>query len=84
MQGDRDLGILWKQHAGYFNYVQRHYYLLRLSIVGSAINVSVSTDWGTSFQWLGGGNDGEFVAGKVGLRSWGSPASFDNVEVWSQ
>jgi alpha-L-arabinofuranosidase len=70
--------------SGYFNYAARDYYLLRLSLVGSSIDVSISTDWGTSFQRLGGGSDTEFAAGKVGLRSWGSPARFDSVEVWLQ
>ena len=81
--------MIWKNsggswsyiNSGYFNYTARNYYLLRLSMVGSSIGVSVSTDWGTSFQPLGSGSDTEFGAGKVGLRSWGSPASFDNVEV---
>jgi len=67
--------------SGYFDYAARNYYLLRLSMVGSSISVSISTDWGASFQQLGTGSDTEFGAGKVGLRSWGSPASFDYVEV---
>ena len=67
--------------SGYFNYAARHYYLLRLSMVGSSLGVSISTDWGMSFQPLGTGSDTEFGAGKVGVRSWGSPASFDSVEV---
>jgi hypothetical protein len=50
-------------------------------MVGSSLGVSVSTDWGMSFQPLGTGSDTEFGAGKVGVRSWGSPASFDSVEV---
>ena len=81
--------MLWKNsggswsyiNSGYFNYAARNYYLLRLSMVGSSIGVSISTDWGASFQPLGTGSDTEFGAGKVGLRSWGSPARFDNVEV---
>jgi hypothetical protein len=44
--------------------------------------VSISTDYGTSFQQLGAGSDTEFGAGRIGLRSWGSPARFDSVEVW--
>ena len=67
--------------SGYFNYAAHDYYLLRLSMVGSSIGVSISTDWGTSFQPLGTGSDTEFGAGKVGLRSWGTSARFDNVEV---
>ena len=53
-------------------------------MVGSSIDVSIATDWGTSFQRLGGGSDTEYAAGKVGVRSWGSTARFDNVEVTLQ
>jgi len=83
---------LWKNsggtwtylNSGFFSYAAGEYSLLRLSLTGSSIDVFASTDWGTTFQWLGGGSDAEFTAGQIGLRSWGSPASFDNVEVWSQ
>jgi hypothetical protein len=83
---------LWKNSGGNwtylssgdFSYVARQYYLLRLSFVDSSIELSVSTDWGASFQPLGSGSDSEFTSGKIGLRSWGSAASFDNVEVWTQ
>ena len=67
--------------SGYFDYAARDYYLLRLSMVGSSIGVAISTDYGTSFQQLGIGFDAEFAAGKIGLRSWGSPARFDSAEV---
>ena len=81
--------MIWKNsggswsyiNSGYFDYAAHEYYLLRLSMVGSSIGVSISTDWGTSFQPLGSGSDTEFGAGKVGVRSWGSSARFDNVEV---
>jgi alpha-L-arabinofuranosidase len=83
---------LWKNsggtwtyiNSGYYDYAAGQYYRLRLSLVGSSINVYVSTDWGVSFQWLGGGSDTEFASGAIGVRSWGSPASFDYVDVWSQ
>ena len=70
--------------SGYFNYTARSYYLMRMLMVGTSITVSISTDWGASFQPLGGGSDTEFLSGRIGLRSWGSPASFDGVEVWSE
>jgi xylan 1,4-beta-xylosidase len=84
--------MLWKNsggrwtylNSGSFNYESGEYYLLRLSLIGSSIDVFVSTDWGTTFRRLGGGSDIEFAAGKIGVRSWGSSASFDHVEVWSQ
>ncbi len=84
--------FLWKNsggtwtylNSGFFTYNAGEYYLLRLSFTGSSIDAFVSTDWGTTFQWLGRGTDTEFAAGKIGVRSWGSPASFDNVEVWSR
>lgn len=83
---------LWKNsggtwtylNSGSFNYNAGEYSLLRLSMRGASIDVFASTDWGTTFQWLGGGSDAEFAAGQIGLRSWGSAASFDNVEVSSQ
>ena len=70
--------------SGYVNYTAGNYYLMRLSMVGASITVSVSTDWGASFQPLGGSSDTEFLSGRIGLRSWGSSASFDGVEVWSE
>ena len=81
--------MIWKNSGGRWsvhklrdlNYAAGDYYLLRLSMVGSSLGVSISTDWGTSFQPLGTGSDTEFGAGKVGVRSWGSPARFDSVEV---
>jgi alpha-L-arabinofuranosidase len=83
---------LWKNsggrwtylNSGLFSYDAGEYSLLRLSLTGSSIDVLASTDWGATFQRLGGGSDTEFAAGRIGMRSWGSPASFDNVEVWSQ
>ena len=70
--------------SGYVNYTAGNYYLMRMSMVGASITVSVSTDWGASFQPLGGSSDTEFLSGRIGLRSWGSSASFDGVEVWSE
>jgi hypothetical protein len=59
----------------------RNYYLLRLSMVGSSIEVSASTDWGATFLRLGGGIDSGYASGRIGVRHWGSRATFDRVEV---
>jgi hypothetical protein len=70
--------------SGSFNYSGNTYYLLRLSVVGTSIQLSVSTDWGATFQNVGAGTDGQYLTGRIGLRSWWTAASFDSVAVCSQ
>ncbi|HYP12959.1 MAG TPA: ThuA domain-containing protein [Bryobacteraceae bacterium] len=57
------------------------YYLLRLEVVGSVFTASISKDWGRTFQSLGTANDSSYSTGRVGVRSWGTPARFDDIRV---
>ena len=67
--------------SGAFTFAAGSYYLLRLDLNGTALSASVSTNYGSSFQPLGSGNDSRYSSGGVGLRAVGHPASFDEVRV---
>jgi len=49
-------------------------------MVGSTLTAAVSTD-GTAFTDLGSGSDTAYTSGRIGLRSWGTKATFDDVRV---
>jgi hypothetical protein len=53
---------------------------LRLTMSGSSLKAELSRD-GTTFSLLGSANDTRYTAGRIGLRSWGVTASFDEVLV---
>ncbi len=83
---------IWKNNGGSWNeiasgaysYSANTYYYMRLSMVGSSIQAYVSTDWGSTWNLLGGGTDTQYTSGKIGLRSWGSGGRFDVIKVVSQ
>jgi 3',5'-cyclic AMP phosphodiesterase CpdA len=72
----------WSEIAsGNYTWSANTWYTLRLSLQGSQLLGTISTDGGQSFQELGGGTNGVISSGKMGVRAWGSTAKFDDVKV---
>jgi hypothetical protein len=75
-------GWAWSPLAsGPFAWAAGTQYRLRFDLVGPRLTASVSTDFGVSFATLGMAEDATFRAGRIGLRTWGTLARFDVVEV---
>jgi PA14 domain len=74
-------GNVWTTLAsGALTYTAGSWVRLRLTMSGSSLTAEFSRD-GTTFSLLGAATDTEYAAGKIGLRSSGSTASFDEVMV---
>jgi hypothetical protein len=75
-------GSTWTNLAsGNYSFSPGTYYLLRLDLDGSRLTASVSANYGAGYQPLGSATDTAYGAGKVGVRSFSSPAGFDEVRV---
>jgi hypothetical protein len=80
---------IWKNDNGSWSEITKgdfgwnagDYYLLRFTVQGSTLTASISTNNGQSWQTLGSGSDSTFGSGRVGVRSTGSSARFDQVRV---
>ncbi len=68
--------------SGNYNYAANTYYLMRLDMQGSNLTASISTDFGNTFQTLGGASDSSYATGMIGVESFGSGGdSFDQIKV---
>ena len=80
MLNKRD-GNTWTTLAsGAMTYSAGSWVRLRLTMSGSSLKAELSRD-GTTFNLLGSATDTRYTAGRIGLRSWGATASFDEVLV---
>lgn len=87
--GNNRVWAIWKNNNGAWNQIAEGpynwsintYYLLRLTVNGSTLSASISTNNGANFASLGSGNDSTFGTGKIGLRATNGPARFDVVRV---
>jgi len=66
--------------SGAYSYTANTWHRLSLSMVGTNLTASVSTN-GSTFTSLGSATDSTFTSGKVGLRSSGAVTSFDDILV---
>jgi hypothetical protein len=74
-------GEVWTTLAsGSLGYTAGGWVRLRLTMSGSSLKTEMSKD-GTTFSVLGTATDSSYAAGRIGLRSWGVMASFDEVLV---
>jgi hypothetical protein len=82
----RDKGVWTHIASGNYNFIANAFYFLRLDMRGSLLTAAVAADAGTyhTFTILGSGTDTSFTAGKIGVRSWGSTARFDEIKVTSE
>jgi len=69
--------------SGAFDYVNHTDYVLKLTLVNTSLNASVSTDAGVTFKSLGGAVDAQYRVGRIGLKTKSTAASFDKVVVTS-
>lgn len=69
--------------SGSFNFASNTYYLLRLDMNGSTLTASYSTDYGSTWNTLGSGNDSTYSSGGIGVRVWGTAGRFDQIKVIS-
>jgi glucose/arabinose dehydrogenase len=67
--------------SGPYNYVARKYYTLKLSMKGNTLTAYISTDNGAVWTRLGSATSSAFDSGRIGARSYGTTAAFDNVRV---
>ena len=66
--------------SGNISYAAGSWVRLRLTMTGNTLRAEASTD-GTTFTLLGTATDGRYASGRIGLRSWGATAYFDEVLV---
>ena len=66
--------------TGTFNFSVNSWYMLKLSMIGSTITASASTD-GTSFNTLTTVTDTALTSGKIGVRGGNIAAAFDDILV---
>lgn len=77
-------GGSWTQIAsGGFTWSANSYYLIRFDLNGNTLTMSYSTNYGSSWNTLGSGNDNSssWSAGQIGVRVWGTTGRFDQIKV---
>ncbi|WNR45988.1 GDSL-type esterase/lipase family protein [Paenibacillus roseipurpureus] len=67
--------------SGTYTYTGGTPYLLKLSMNGSTLSASISTDNGLNYSPLGSATDSAYTAGKAGVRTDGTGSHFDNFKV---
>jgi glucose/arabinose dehydrogenase len=77
----RDGATVTTLASGRYSYVAKTYYTLKLTMKGSALTAYVSTNNGASWTRLGSATSATFASGRIGARSYGTTAAFDNVKV---
>lgn len=67
--------------SGPFEYHAATDYVLRLTLTGTTLAASVSTDAGATFHSLGRASDSQYRVGRIGLKTQSTGAQFDAVKV---